>query len=170
MFSDVLAPAVSMWPAREYDYWHIHYIEVSDSVVSNLAEAAMAESDGPLRKFQKELSAGTVSLALLAAVAAADAPMYGYQIAKRLEQVGDGVLAGKQSALYPVLRSLEGTGLLESFIEPSSSGPPRRYYRINAAGKAALADWGAAWRATRDSVDTLLQHHTPTSSKKGMPE
>ena len=110
-----------------------------------------------LRKFQRELSAGTVSLALLAVVAAADAPMYGYQIAKRLEQVGDGVLAGKQSALYPVLRNLEGAGLLESFVEPSMSGPPRRYYRATAAGRAALTDWSAAWRATRDSLDAVLK-------------
>ena len=60
-----------------------------------------------LRKFQKELSAGTVSLVLLAVLGAATEPMYGYQIAKRLERVGDGVLSGKQSALYPVLRNLE---------------------------------------------------------------
>ena len=110
-----------------------------------------------LRKFHKELSAGTVSLALLAVVAAGAEAMYGYQIAKRLEQVGDGVLAGKQSALYPVLRNLEGAGLLESFVEPSMSGPPRRYYRITTAGRAALGDWSAAWRATRDSVDTVLK-------------
>jgi PadR family transcriptional regulator PadR len=109
-----------------------------------------------LRKFQRELSAGTVSLALLAVVAAADAPMYGYQIAKRLESL-DGVLSGKQSALYPVLHNLEGNGLLESFVEPSISGPPRRYYRITAAGRTALGDWSAAWRATRDSVDTVLK-------------
>ena len=112
--------------------------------------------DALLRKFQRELSAGTVSLALLAVVAAADAPMYGYQIAKRLESL-DGVLSGKQSALYPVLRNLEGNGLLESFVEPSMSGPPRRYYRITATGRAALGDWSAAWCATRDSVDTVLK-------------
>jgi hypothetical protein len=39
-----------------------------------------------LRKFQKELSAGTVSLAMLSVLAAAPAPMYGYQIAKTLER------------------------------------------------------------------------------------
>ena len=110
-----------------------------------------------LRKFQKELSAGTVSLALLAVLAAAAEPMYGYQIAKRLEQVGEGVLAGKQSALYPVLRNLEGSGLLESFVEPSVAGPPRRYYRITAAGRDVLRAWTGAWRATRDSVDSVLQ-------------
>src|SRR3546814_10137929 len=74
-----------------------------------------------LRKFQKELSAGTVSLALLGVLAAAPEPMYGYQIAKRLEQVGQGVLAGNQSALYPVLRNLEGAGLLESFVDRKST-------------------------------------------------
>ena len=109
-----------------------------------------------LRKFHKELSAGTVSLALLAVVAASDEPLYGYQIAKRLEQTGDGVLAGKQSALYPVLRNLEGAGLLDSYVEPSMSGPPRRYYRITDAGRTTLHEWVAAWRATRDSVDSVL--------------
>ncbi len=110
-----------------------------------------------LRKFHKELSAGTVSLALLAVVAASADPLYGYQIAKRLEQTGDGVLAGKQSALYPVLRNLEAAGLLDSFVEPSVSGPPRRYYRATAAGRGALVDWSAAWRATRDSLDAVLK-------------
>ena len=117
--------------------------------VSDLAELQ-------LRKFQKELSAGTVSLALLAVLGAASDPMYGYQIAKRLEQVGEGVLAGKQSALYPVLRNLESASLLDSFVEPSMAGPPRRYYRITTAGREVLQAWAAAWRATRDSVDSVL--------------
>ena len=110
-----------------------------------------------LRKFHRELSAGTVSLALLAVVAASPEPMYGYQVAKRLERIADGVLAGKQSALYPVLRNLEAAGLLDSFVEPSVSGPPRRYYRATDAGRAALTDWSAVWRATRDSLDAVLK-------------
>ncbi|MEZ0472019.1 PadR family transcriptional regulator [Luteimonas salinilitoris] len=114
-------------------------------------------SDAYLRKFQKELSAGTVSLVLLAVLAAAPEPMYGYQIAKRLERVGDGVLAGKQSALYPVLRNLGAAGLLDSHVAPSASGPPRRYYRITGAGRRTLAQWIAAWSATRDSVDSVLR-------------
>jgi PadR family transcriptional regulator, regulatory protein PadR len=110
-----------------------------------------------LRKFQKELSAGTVSLALLAVVDAAGEPVYGYQIAKSLEQHGEGVLSGKQSALYPVLRSLEGSGLMHSYVEPSISGPPRRYYAITDLGRDVLRSWTAAWVATRDSVDSVLK-------------
>ncbi|MDG2526749.1 PadR family transcriptional regulator [Stenotrophomonas sp. HITSZ_GD] len=120
----------------------------------------MSDIDAQLRKFQKELSAGTVSLALLAVLAQASEPLYGYLIAKRLERIGDGVLAGKQSALYPVLRNLEGAGLLQSEVEPSMSGPPRRYYRITEAGRDCLAQWTAAWRATRDSVDSVLEGST----------
>jgi PadR family transcriptional regulator PadR len=121
----------------------------------------VTEPDPQLKKFQKELSAGTVSLVLLAVLGRAAEPMYGYQIAKRLERLGDGVLSGKQSALYPVLRNLGASGLLDSYVEPSASGPPRRYYRITAQGRDVLRDWAAAWRATRDSVDSVLEGLIP---------
>ena len=98
-----------------------------------------------------------LSEAMLAVLARAGEPLYGYLIAKELERVGEGVLSGKQSALYPVLRNLEGAGLLESHVEPSSSGPPRRYYRINERGREVLAQWRQAWQATRDSVDSVLE-------------
>ncbi|GAB3039936.1 PadR family transcriptional regulator [Oleiagrimonas citrea] len=107
------------------------------------------------KKFEKELASGTVSLVLLSVLAQAGEPMYGYQIAKRLEDSG-GVLGGKQSTLYPVLRNLDAAGLLQSRIEPSVSGPPRRYYRITETGRAVLAAWTATWRDTRDSVDAVL--------------
>lgn len=110
-----------------------------------------------LKKFRKELSAGTVSLVLLAVLGQSRQPLYGYQIARRLEQLGEGVLAGKQSALYPVLRNLEGAGLLASEVEPSVSGPPRRYYHITKTGREALRAWTAAWNASRDSVDQVLR-------------
>jgi PadR family transcriptional regulator, regulatory protein PadR len=116
----------------------------------------MADIDGLQRKFEKELASGTVSLVLLAVLARATEPLYGYQIAKALE-AGGGVLAGKQSALYPVLRNLEAAGLLDSHVEPSMAGPPRRYYRINEQGRQVLARWLAAWEQTRDSVQSLIQ-------------
>lgn len=108
------------------------------------------------RKFQKELNAGTVALVLLALLADAKEPLYGYQIAKRLEAEDDSMVTGKQSALYPVLRNLSAAGLLESWVEPSVSGPPRRYYRITSRGRTVLEDWQRQWRKTRRFVDGLL--------------
>ncbi|MDQ3228464.1 MAG: PadR family transcriptional regulator [Pseudomonadota bacterium] len=125
------------------------------------AQPEPASGEAQLKKFQKELSTGTVSLALLAVLARSKEPMYGYQIAKTLERFGDGVLSGKQSALYPVLRNLGAAGLFDSYVEPSMSGPPRRYYRITPQGRDALREWAAAWRATRDSVDTVLEGLIP---------
>jgi PadR family transcriptional regulator PadR len=118
----------------------------------------MADTDTHLKKFEKELAAGTVSLVLLAVLAAAHEPLYGYQIAKRLERDAGGVLVGKQSALYPVLRNLSAAELLDSFVEPSEAGPPRRYYRITTLGRKVLREWTAAWNSTRGYVDSVLAH------------
>ena len=69
---------------------------------------------------------------------------------------GGGRVLFRQGALYPVLRSMERSGILASEIEPSVSGPPRRYYSITAEGAAILEDWKATWRETRDIVDRVL--------------
>ena len=115
------------------------------------------ETENLLRKFHKELSSGTVSLVLLAVLAQSDQPLYGYLIAKRIGEAAEGVLVGKQSALYPVLRNLSAAGLLDSEVEPSISGPPRRYYRITDLGREVLAQWIQTWSDTRNFVETVLQ-------------
>ena len=116
----------------------------------------MDEINEAIKKFQKELNGGTASLVLLAVLNKASHPMYGYQIAKLIENQTKDVDIMKQGALYPVLRSLEATGLLKSEVEPSVSGPPRRYYRITPLGRDALEAWRSTWAATRDFVDATL--------------
>ena len=109
------------------------------------------------KKFQKELNAGTVALVLLSVLDGASEPMYGYQIAKQIEKsVGD-IPIMKHGSLYPVLRSLENSGFLESLIEPSVSGPPRRYYTIVDEGRAALRRWIEIWNQTKSFVDSTLK-------------
>lgn len=105
------------------------------------------------RKFQRELSAGLVALVLLSILDRAGEELYGYQIAKQLQEDGGRVSLIKQGALYPVLRTLSAHGLLASRVEASLSGPPRRYYQITPAGRDMLARWGGIWRDTRDFVD-----------------
>ena len=121
----------------------------------------MTDTEAHLKKFQKELSAGTVALVLLAELSRASEPRYGYQIAKSLERIGEGPLSGKQSALYPVLRNLHAQGLLDSRIEPSIAGPPRRYYAITDLGREVLREWLAAWNGTRDFVDSFVKDLNP---------
>lgn len=109
------------------------------------------------KKFQKELNSGTVALVLLSVLGKATEPMYGYQIAKRIESTSDDVPMMKQGAIYPVLRSLESSGLLVSRVEPSVAGPPRRYYSITDAGRETLDRWAGIWDYTKTFVDMTLK-------------
>lgn len=109
-----------------------------------------------LRKFRKDLAAGTVALVLLGALARAGRPMYGYEIAKQIEAAAGDEPGVKLGTLYPVLRSLAASGLLASEVEPSAAGPPRRYYRVTPAGQETLALWMKAWTATRDLVESVV--------------
>lgn len=108
------------------------------------------------KKFQKELNSGTAALVLLSVLDRAKESMYGYQIAKMIETRDVAVPMMKQGALYPVLRSLENSGLLESYVDPSVTGPPRRYYRITPAGRETLKNWTEIWSHTKAFVDGLL--------------
>ena len=72
-----------------------------------------------------------------------------------------------QGALYPVLRSLERAGLLSSQTEPSTSGPPRRYYSPTPEGKAEYRQWCQVWQQTRNWLDSVLEpQNEPTENKR----
>ena len=119
--------------------------------------------DSNERKFQKELNGGLVGLVLLAVLAESEEDLYGYEIAKRLANANDGTSIFKEGTIYPVLRALSAGELLTSRIVPSYSGPPRRYYRITAQGRAVLAEWKLIWQGTRDFVDRFIdKEHTDT--------
>jgi len=118
---------------------------------------ALTNTNEEIKKFQKELNAGTTALVLLGILGQASEPMYGYQIAKHIEANAKEIPIMKQGALYPVLRSLESSGLLESEVEPSVSGPPRRYYRITEAGQEILKSWREIWDQTKALVDNVVQ-------------
>ena len=114
------------------------------------------DEEAIVRKFQKELNAGTASLVVLGLMDRLAEPLYGYQIAKLLESLAGGRLPMKQGALYPVLRSMEAKGLLESEVVPSSSAPPRKYYRVTEDGRSMLGRWVAVWGDTREFIDRAL--------------
>jgi PadR family transcriptional regulator PadR len=113
--------------------------------------------DPYMRKFIREMNAGTVSLVLLAVLEQADRPLYGYEIARMLGSLSTELARVKQGTLYPVLRSMERSGLLSSHVEPSVSGPPRRYYTVTETGREGMKRWRAAWVEIRDFVDAVLE-------------
>jgi PadR family transcriptional regulator, regulatory protein PadR len=107
------------------------------------------------KDFQKGLYTGISVYILLCVVGRAKEPIYGYQIAKIIEKDNEDIPVIKLGTLYPVLRSLEKDGLLESRIDPSVNGPPRKYYRITELGNKTLEQLSGTWQRAKDFVDNL---------------
>jgi PadR family transcriptional regulator, regulatory protein PadR len=79
---------------------------------------------------------------------------YGFELVQSLSAI-DGMVTG-EGTIYPLLARLRRQGLVETAWQESTSGPPRRYYRLSPDGSQALAEFTGSWRRLRDSVDGLL--------------
>jgi DNA-binding PadR family transcriptional regulator len=60
------------------------------------------------------------------------------------------------NTLYPLLRRLEGQGLLESRWDTAES-KPRKYYKITENGLAVLEKTTGYWRNFSANVEELLR-------------
>jgi PadR family transcriptional regulator PadR len=66
---------------------------------------------------------------------------HGFEILRRLEKAGSGVLKLKEGSLYPALYRLEAAGMIKGQWEDSASprrGPRRRIYRLTQKGLRRL--------------------------------
>jgi len=84
-----------------------------------------------------------------------DEDRYGFDISRTLS--GFDGLVTSEGTIYPLLARLRQEGYVETTWHESSQGPPRRYYRITAAGRGALDAFAAQWERFRDSVDKVLE-------------
>lgn len=99
-----------------------------------------------------QLLKGVLDLAVLAVLDDKDG--YGYDVVRRLREAGlDGV---GDASVYGTLRRLFQAGALTSYVVPSDSGPHRKYYGLNDAGRAQLARSCAGWRSFSAAVDALV--------------
>jgi PadR family transcriptional regulator, regulatory protein PadR len=79
---------------------------------------------------------------------------YGLGLTNRLSEAGLGHVPG--GTIYPALARLEATGMVSSAREPSTSGPPRKYFELTGAGRHALDEGRAEWRAFSRSMHAVL--------------
>lgn len=101
---------------------------------------------------RSQLLRGVLDVCLLALIS--EQPLYGYEMTRRLGERG--LASVGEGSIYPVLGRLQEGGLVETFLEPSSEGPARRYYRPTTAGRAALQRWTSEWRELETAVDAVL--------------
>jgi transcriptional regulator len=71
---------------------------------------------------------------------------HGYEIARLIEARSEGAIAFHAATLYPTLYRLEARGLVRGRWIHDPGQRRRRFYRITAAGRRALADQRASWR------------------------
>ncbi len=71
---------------------------------------------------------GVLELCVLSLLQKGD--RYGYEISERLSEtidIADGTV-------YPILRKLKSDGLVTTYLQEESGGPPRKYYSLTQEG------------------------------------
>ncbi|HUN45272.1 MAG TPA: PadR family transcriptional regulator [Stellaceae bacterium] len=104
----------------------------------------------PAESIEIQLKKGALELCVLALLSRQES--YAYEIASTLASaVGMG-----EGTIYPLMRRMQNDGLVETHLMESSSGPPRKYYRLTPRGRAALQAQKREWRSFVAAVGQLL--------------
>ena len=94
---------------------------------------------------------GVLELCVLALLRQRDC--YGYEISEILSRridIADGTV-------YPILRKLKADGLLTTYLQEESGGPPRKYYKLTELGRETYQNDRAEYLRFAQSVRTLLE-------------
>jgi PadR family transcriptional regulator PadR len=83
-------------------------------------------------------------------------PQHGYGIARRIEQMAEGMLALNQGTIYPALLRLEQKGWIESDWGTSENNRRARFYSITRAGRKQLVIEADLWSKTVAMMSRML--------------
>jgi PadR family transcriptional regulator PadR len=112
---------------------------------------------GDTAKLMTQMRRGAIEYCVLALLR--DRDRYGFDLTRHLAEA-DGLVTS-EGTVYPLLSRLRHDGLVETFWQESSQGPPRRYYRLTTDGQLALDAFIVQWRRFRDAVDGLMTEGGP---------
>jgi PadR family transcriptional regulator, regulatory protein PadR len=85
------------------------------------------------------------------------APLHGYGIGQRIEQLSGGEIRTTLGALYPALQRLERNGLVKAAWSVSENNRRARFYTLTAAGRRRLASGHKAWQRSIAAVLRVLE-------------
>ena len=91
-----------------------------------------------------ELKKGSAEFLILALLDAE--PRHGYELQKLIESRSRGVLSFNVASLYPLLYRMEDRGWIVGRWIEKAGERRRRFYKLTAAGRAALEAQRASWR------------------------
>lgn len=81
---------------------------------------------------------------------------YGYEIAKKIIDGGEGVIDVKDATIYTAFRRMEDDGLLATYWGEGIGGARRRYYAITQKGRARYKEKLEEWRTVNRILDNLI--------------
>ena len=99
---------------------------------------------GNNHKVSSQIKRGSAELAVLAVLA--EAPLHGYEIAKRIREQTGGVVSFDVASLYPVLYAMESRGWVQAAWDQGANGRRRRSYRLTPDGRRRLQPLRREWR------------------------
>jgi transcriptional regulator len=85
------------------------------------------------------------------------APLHGYGIGQRIEQLSGGAFRITLGALYPALQRLERRGDVKAAWATSDNNRRARYYTLTAAGRRRLSAGRKAWERSVAAMLRVLQ-------------
>ena len=103
---------------------------------------------------QTDALRGSLDLLILKTLSLA--PMHGWGISQRVQQISKGVLEVNQGSLYPALQRLEKDGLLTSDWDTTDNNRRARYYRLTPTGRNALGAELESWRRFAAGLEDVL--------------
>ena len=109
------------------------------------------------------ISAGLLDSMVLSIVSREDT--YGYEITQTMRKAVD----VSESTLYPVLKRLQKSQMLETY-DKEYMGRNRRYYHVTSKGAAQLSDYRREWREHKEKVDSILLNNDNKNDQTNMKE
>jgi len=109
-----------------------------------------------MRTADADVPYGTLDLMVLKTLEAMG-PLHGYGIARRIEQVAQGMLALNQGTIYPALLRLEQKGWITSRWGTSENNRRARFYEITRGGKKQLAVETESWERTVAIMSKVME-------------
>lgn len=76
-------------------------------------------------------------------------------VADLVDRLGETDFATREGTLYPLLSRMRREKLLDYEWRESDSGPPRKYYRLTAAGATQLAEFRDYWGSLTSLINDL---------------
>jgi PadR family transcriptional regulator len=102
-----------------------------------------------------DLVQGTLDLLILQAIG--PAPLHGWAIAQRINQLSQDVLRVQQGSLYPALQRLEREGFITADWGASENNRRARFYRLTKAGRKHLDREQAGWERLAGAIALVLR-------------